>query len=190
MRQPLLDKEPADRVAEARQQNRRTSQQRRGGTAQVETEQHGDAGQSEQHPDEAQALRALLWINPDRKQSREQRCRSHENARRGRADLLLPRGDQQERTGDLHCGDQRDQSRPPGQSTQAACARGQRNEHHGGEQNAAPGDDRRREVTQADLDEQITGTPNRPENKQQRPGAAIHPLEVRSERPPALSRSA
>ena len=64
-RQPVLDDEAADRVAEAREHDHQPAEQGRAVAAEVDAEQDGDPDEADEDADEPQALRALLGVEPN-----------------------------------------------------------------------------------------------------------------------------
>src|SRR5581483_6624580 len=158
-REPVLDQEAADRVAEAGQKDGEPAEELRRATGQVHAQEHPHPGHAEHHAGQPRSLRPLLVVDPDREDRGEDRRRGDQDAREARGDLLLARGDQDEGARHLDDAHEGQRSGPGPQAPELTAGPGDGQEHPGAHGDARPGDHPRGEVADADLDEQVARAP-------------------------------
>ncbi len=141
----------------------------------VDPDEHDDAREADQQPDQPAARRALRAVEAQRQHRDQQRHRGDDDRRERGVDVLLAGGDQRERDRDL-------QERVGGQPAAPAAQRPERpgavrehEQHRRRQHDARPGHERRREpVVDRDLDEQVRDPPEDRHRREPRPRPCRH----------------
>ena len=151
----VLENQATGCVGHAGHEDRDGTEQGSAAAAEVKAHESNDPNDSNHQANKTKASDTLLMVDPDRQNRRVERSGGDEDARECRRDLLLPPRDQRERDHSLDKREHRD--RAPAHAEPAQCTLIQRKgkQHERCHQRSAKGNPYRREIVQADLDQQV-----------------------------------
>jgi hypothetical protein len=172
VRHPALDRQPADRVAHAGQEDERAAEELPRVARQVGREEQDDPGDPHDDADRAPAAERLVGVAARGEQRGEDRRAAHEDAGQAGGDLLLAPCDEQERAGHLDHREEPDDAPAPAHRRDGPGAPGERQQDRRAEHDAREDDERRGEVAEPDLDEQVRRAPGEGDEPHEEPGPA------------------